>query len=157
MDADNRKTQDLRLSTLPEVEDCVRCRLHYCSWSISRSRARSRRIGRSSPADRFVATLDMCSAANATTSYSLGVLPGNFSRGRGGDHVHPGWDRQVRFPRYFVFHQVDFMLPVFPDFAHSSSVPGTGLVIGSQALNAAACDYKRPRCIRNLLPSFQHA
>lgn len=63
----------------------------------------------------------------------------------------------LRFPRYFVFHQVDFMQRAFPDAAHVSNAPGAGRVTGSQASSAAACDYKRPRCIRSLLPSFQHA
>jgi hypothetical protein len=35
---------------------------------------------------------------------------------------------RVRFPRYFAFHQVDFMQPAFPDVAHAPSVRDAGLV-----------------------------
>lgn len=63
----------------------------------------------------------------------------------------------LRFPRFFVFHQVGFMLHAFPDFAHWPSVPSAESVIDSQASNAVACDYKILRCIQSLRPSFLHA
>lgn len=61
----------------------------------------------------------------------------------------------LRFPRYFVFHQVDFMQPAFPDIAHWPIVRGAGLASDSQASNAAACDYKRLRCIQSCGPHIK--
>ncbi|MCC7005777.1 MAG: DUF4102 domain-containing protein, partial [Ottowia sp.] len=43
---------------------------------------------------------------------------------------------KMRFPRYFVCHQVNFMQPFFPDFAYSANIRYIELAIGSQVLNA---------------------
>ena len=56
---------------------------------------------------------------------------------------------KVRFPRYFVCHQVNFMQPFFPDFAYSANVRYIELAIGSQVLNAGEFGYKTPQCIQN--------
>ena len=62
----------------------------------------------------------------------------------------------LRFPRYFVCHQVSFMQQPFPDFAYSSSDRETELAIDSRVSNAGGLDYKRLQCIRSWPPSFQH-
>ena len=65
--------------------------------------------------------------------------------------------KEVRFPRYFVFHQMGFTRPAFPDSALLPIVRGTVGVNGIQALNAAACDYRRLQCIRSWPSSCRHA
>lgn len=62
--------------------------------------------------------------------------PANFAIGA-------GLVAEVRFPRYFVCHQVNFMQSAFPDFVHASSDRDIELVIDSRVPNAGGSDYKR--------------
>ena len=64
--------------------------------------------------------------------------------------------RVLRFPRYFVCQRVDFMLPVFPDFAFYSSYRGTGAATGIPEWNAVACGCKTPQYIESSRLSFRH-
>lgn len=74
-------------------------------------------------------------------------------------------ERILSFPRYFVCHQMRFMLPAFADVAYFSSDRGIGLVSNSPVLNADGFDYpprglpsgrKRLRCIQRWPPSSHH-
>ena len=51
-------------------------------------------------------------------------------------------EQRLRFPQYFVCHQMHFMQPAFPDFVPPSD-RDTEPAIDSRVLNAGGFDYKR--------------
>lgn len=78
----------------------------------------------------------------------LALFPDSLKFRRTAD-VHQDSHFNMRFPRHFVCHQVNFMQPFFPDFAYSANVRYIELAIGSQVLNAGEFGYKTPQCIQN--------
>lgn len=86
----------------------------------------------------------------------LAIVLDLFNREVIGWSLKPRMTTDMRFPRYFVRHQMNFMQPAFPDFVHSSSDRDTELAIDSRVSNAGGFDYKRLQCIRSWQPSFQH-